>query len=214
MEMHIWSERPGSRVRELTADILTLLWLTIWISLGIRLYGFLANLAGAGRFVREGGTEITNAGETIGAAIEQVPIIGEGAAAGVRAALAGAGGPLVTFGTDLERLLLVISALLGLLLVATAVVPWLNRYLPWRVAKWRRINAASRAIRGRRRHAEPISEAALETLLASRAIHRLEYDELLEFTPDPFGDWLTGRHEQLARAELDRVGLRSLAAPR
>lgn len=213
--MHIWSERPGSRARELTADILTLLWLTIWISLGIRLYGFLAHLAGAGRFVREGGTEITNAGETIGAAIEQVPLIGEGAAAGVRGALAGAGGPLVTFGTDLERLLLVISALLGLLLVATAVVPWLNRYLPWRIAKWRRINAASRAIRGMRRgRTEPISDAALETLLASRAIHRLEYDELLEFTSDPFGDWVAGRHQKLARAELDRVGLRSVAAPR
>jgi hypothetical protein len=108
-----------------------------------------------------------------------------------------------------------VSALLGLLLVAAAVVPWLNRYLPWRVAKWRRINAASRAIRGARRtRAEPLPAAALEALLASRAIHRLEYDELLEFTPDPFGDWLAGRHGRLARAELDRVGLQSVAAPR
>jgi len=213
--MHIWSERPGSRVRELTADIITLLWLTIWISLGIRLYGFLANLAGAGRFVREGGTGITNAGETIGSAIEQVPLIGEGAASGIRGALAGAGAPLVAFGTDLERLLIIVSALLGLLLVATAVVPWLNRYLPWRIAKWRRLNAASRAIRGTRRtRAERIPDATLETLLASRAIHRLEYDELLEFTADPFGDWVAGRHGKLARAELDRVGLRSVAAPR
>lgn len=213
--MHIWSERPGSRMRELSADIVTLLWLTVWISLGIRLYGFLAHLAGAGRFVREGGTEITNAGVTIGSAIEQVPLIGEGAASGVRGALAGAGAPLIAFGTDLERLLLVVSALLGLLLVATAVVPWLNRYLPWRIAKWRRINAASRAIRGTRRtRGERIPDEMLETLLASRAIHRLEYDELLEFTPDPFGDWLAGRHELLARAELDRVGLRSVAAPR
>ena len=213
--MHIWSERPGSRVRELAADIITLLWMTVWISLGIRLYGFLANLAGAGRFVREGGTGITDAGETIGSALEGVPLIGEGAAAGIRGALAGAGAPFIAFGTDLERLLIILSALIGLLIVAAAVVPWLNRYLPWRIAKWRRINAASRAIRGTRRtRAEPISAKALETLLASRAIHRLEYDELLEFTPDPFGDWLAGRHGRLAHAELDRVGLRSVAAPR
>jgi hypothetical protein len=213
--MHIWSERPGSRARELAADLVTLLWLTIWISLGVRLYGFLAHLAGAGRRVREGGTGITNAGETIGSALEGVPLIGEGAASGVRAVLAGAGAPLVTFGTDLERLLIVISAILGLLLVAAAVVPWLNRYLPWRIAKWRRLNAASRAIRGTRRtRREPIAEDAIERLLASRAIHRLEYDELLEFSPDPFGDWLAGRHARLAQAELDRVGLRSVAAPR
>jgi hypothetical protein len=212
--MHIWSERRGSRARELLADIVTLLWLTVWVSLGIRLYGFLAHLAGAGRLVREGGTGITGAGDTIGAALERVPLIGEGAAAGVRAAFAGAGAPLITFGTDLERLLILVSALIGLLLVAAAVVPWLNRYLPWRVAKWRRLNAASRAIRGTRRRREPIPEATLETLLASRAIHRLEYDELLEFTPDPFGDWIAGRHERLARAELDRVGLRAVSAPR
>ncbi len=212
--MHIWSERPGSRARELTADIVTLLWLTVWISLGIRLYGFLAHLAGAGRLVREGGVGITSAGETIGSAIEQVPLVGEGAAAGIRGALAGAGAPLVAFGTDLERLLIVVSALLGLLLVATALVPWFNRYLPWRIAKWRRLNAASRAIRGTRHRSEPIPAAAVEALLASRAIHRLEYDELLEFSPDPIGDWVAGRHDRLAHAELDRVGLRSAAAPR
>lgn len=213
--MHIWSERPGSRAREIAADVITLLWLTIWITMGVRLYGFLANLAAAGRFVRQGGVGITDAGERIGSALEGVPFIGEGVATGVRGALAGAGAPFIAFGTDLERLLLVISALLGLLLIAAAVVPWLNRYLPWRIAKWRRLNAAVRAIRGSRRsRREPIADSALEELLASRAIHRLEYDELLEFTPDPFGDWLAGRHERLARAELDRVGLRAISAAR
>ena len=213
--MLIWSERPGSRVREVAADLATLVWLTIWISLGVRLYGFLAHLSGAGRLVREGGVGITGAGDTIGSALEGIPLVGEGAAEGIRGALAGAGAPLVVFGTDLERLLLVVSALLGLLLVAVAVIPWLNRYLPWRVSRWRRLNAASTAIRGGRRgRVEPIGEAALQSLLASRALHRLEYDELLEFTPDPFGDWIAGRHERLAMAELDRVGLSAVAAPR
>lgn len=211
--MHIWSERPGSRAREIGADVVTLLWLTIWLTLGIRLYAFLANLAGAGRLVREGGAGITSAGETIGSALEELPLVGEAAASGVRGALAGAGDPLITFGTDLERLLLVISALLGLLLVATAVVPWLNRYLPWRLAKWRRLNAAATAIHGSRQKSRKLIPAPeMETLLASRALHRLEYDELLEFTPDPFGDWLAGRHERLAEAELDRVGLRATSA--
>lgn len=213
--MQIWSERRGARARELLADVTTLLWLTIWISLGIRLYGFLAHLAGAGRLVREGGASITDAGATVGSALERVPLIGEGAGASVRGALAGAGAPLIAFGTDLERLLIVVAALLGLLLVSAAVVPWLNRYLPWRLAKWRRLNAASRAVRGRRgARPEPIPDAALHALLASRAIHRLEYDELLAFTPDPFADWIAGRHERLAQAELDRAGLRSVAAPR
>lgn len=213
--MHIWSERPLMRAGEIFADVATLLWLTIWITLGVRLYGLLANLAESGRFVRDGGDRITSAGETIGSAIEGVPLVGEGAAEGIRGALAAAGEPLIVFGTDLERLLIIIAAVLGGLLVAVAIIPWLNRYLPWRIARWRRLNAASRVIRGTRRgRLEAIPDATLEALLASRALHRLEYDELLEFSPDPFGDWVAGRHDRLAMAELDRVGLRGVAASR
>jgi hypothetical protein len=213
--MHVWSERPLMRAGEILADIATLLWLTIWISLGIRLYGLLANLAESGRLVRRGGTEITGAGESIGSALEGIPLVGEGAADGIRGALAAAGEPLIVFGTDLERVLIIIAAVLGGLLVAVAIIPWLNRYLPWRVARWRRLNAAARVIRrGKHGRATPIPDASLESLLASRAIHRLEYDELLEFSPDPFGDWVAGRHDRLAMAELDRVGLRGVAPPR
>jgi hypothetical protein len=213
--MHVWSERPLMRAGEIAADVLTALWLTIWINLGVELYGLLANLAESGRLVRSGGERITDAGETIGSAVQGVPLIGQGAADGIRGALSSAGEPLIVFGTDLERLLIIIAAVLGGLLVAVAIVPWLNRYLPWRIARFRRLNAASRVIRGtRRRRIEPIPDTTLESLLASRAIHRLEYDELLEFSPDPFGDWVSGRHDRLAMAELDRVGLRGVAPPR
>ena len=140
--------------------------------------------------------------------------MGEGAADGIRTGFSAAADPMIRFGGDLERLLILIAALLGLLLAAAAVVPWLNRYLPWRVAALRRLNAGARdpatPIRAPRRLRTP----KLERILALRALHRLEYDELLEFTPDPFGDWVAGRHERLARAELDRVGLRAVAAAR
>jgi hypothetical protein len=41
-----------------------------------------------------------------------------------------------------------------------------------------------------------------------RAVTRLDYEDLLEYTPDPLGDWISGRHDRLARAELASVGLR------
>jgi hypothetical protein len=213
--MKIWSERPGARTREIVADVLTLGWIVVWATIGIRLYGFLANLAGAGRLVRDGGSGITNAGLQVGAALQGIPLIGEGAADGVRGAFSGAGDPLVQFGTDLERLLIVVAALLGLLLVAVALTPWLNRYLPWRVARWRRLNAAARVIRRYRvAGSQRLEHAEVARILASRALHRLEYDELLEFTSDPFGDWVAGRHDKLVQAELDRVGLRTATASR
>jgi hypothetical protein len=213
--MHLWSERPGARIRQIVADIATLTWVAIWISIGVGLYRFLAQLAGAGRFISDSGNGLDGIGVRLAGALQGVPLVGKGAAEGIRTGFSAAADPMIRFGGDLERLLILIAALLGLLLAAAALVPWLNRYLPWRIAAWRRLNAGARVIRRRRfARSVPIAEAELERILASRALHRLEYDELLEFTPDPFGDWVAGRHERLARAELDRVGLRALAAAR
>jgi hypothetical protein len=213
--MHLWSERPGARIRQIVADVATLTWVTFWISIGISLYAFLAQLAGAGRFITDSGTGLRGIGQQLGGALQGIPLVGEGAADGVRNGFSAAADPMIRFGVDLERLLIIVAAMLGLLLVAAAVVPWLNRYLPWRIAAWRRLNAGAHVIRrGRYAKAHPIPEPELQRILASRALHRLEYDELLEFTPDPFGDWLAGRHERLARAELDRVGLAAIAAAR
>jgi len=213
--MHLWSERPGARIRQIVADIATLTWVAIWISIGVGLYRFLAQLAGAGRFISDSGNGLDGIGVRLAGALQGVPLVGKGAADGIRTGFSAAADPMIRFGGDLERLLIIIAALLGLLLAAAALVPWLNRYLPWRIAAWRRLNAGARVIRRRRfARSAPIAKAELERILASRALHRLEYDELLEFTPDPFGDWVAGRHERLARAELDRVGLRALAAAR
>ena len=41
-----------------------------------------------------------------------------------------------------------------------------------------------------------------------RAVTRLDFPTLLEYTSDPLGDWASGRHDRLARAELASVGLR------
>ena len=208
--MHVWSEPRGARTREVVADVATALWVLAWGYLGLRLYGMLAEMAGAGRVIRDGGVNLEGAGERVGTAIAGVPLVGEGAATGLREAFSAAARPMVEFGTDLERLLIIIAALFGLLLVVAALVPWLQRYLPWRIAKWRRLNAGVRVIRGRSAEDEPLGADDVTRILASRALHRLEYDELLEFTDDPFGDWVAGRHEALALAELDRVGLRSV----
>lgn len=209
--MTIWSELPRARVGEMLADAATLAWVAVWGTLGTRLYVFLADLAGSGRFVAESGTNLGRAGRQLGESIRGIPLIGEGAADAVSGGFAAAANPLISFGTDLERLLLAIAVLLALLLVAVALIPWLNRYLPWRIGRLRRLRAGARVIR---RAPVGVEAGRIEQLLASRAVHRLEYDELLEFSPDPFGDWLSGRYDRLARAELSEVGLRPVAAAR
>lgn len=207
--MTIWSEVPRARLGEFLADVATLAWVGLWGYLGGNLYLFLANLAGTGRVIRDGGVNLESAGGQVSHALEGIPLIGPGAAETVGGAFSAAAEPLVTFGTDLERLLLIIAALLALLVAAVALVPWLNRYLPWRIGRLRRLRAAKRVVR---RSPTATDAGRIQELLASRALHRLEYDELLEFSPDPFGDFLSGRYDRLAGAELSEVGLRPLAA--
>ena len=209
--MMIWSERRGPRLREMVADAATIVWLGLWVVLGVRLFLGLAELAGAGRLIRDGGTNLISGGGQVAGAVEGVPLVGEGAADRIRAAFSAAGQPVVEFGSDLERLLLIVAGLLGLIVVAIAVVPWLNRYLPWRIARFQQLNAGARVIRPAARAGTiPPSREQLDRLLASRALHRLEYAELLTYTPDPFGDWASGRLDRLALAELDTVGLQGL----
>ena len=206
--MQIWSERDGARAREIATDIATVVWVGIWVTIGLAIYGFLAELAAAGRLVRDGGVELSQAGVSIGGALEEIPLVGEGAGGGVRDAFNAAADPLIEFGTDLERILIAIAVLIALLVAAVGLVPWLGRYLPWRVERLRQLNAASTVIRRRRFVAStPVAAEDIQRLLASRAIHRLDYDELLRFSPDPIGDWASGRHDRLARAELDDTGL-------
>lgn len=207
--MMIWSERPGPRLREMVADAATIVWIGLWAVLGTRLFLGLAELAGAGRLIRDGGIGIISSGGRVAQAVEGVPLVGEGAASGIRDAFSAAGQPVVDFGSDLERLLLIIAALLGLIVVAIAVLPWLNRYVPWRIGRFQRLNAGARVIRSA---GATTADGQVERLLASRALHRLDYAELLEFTPDPFGDWNDDRWDRLAQAELETVGLRGSAA--
>jgi hypothetical protein len=106
-------------------------------------------------------------------------------------------------GTELEEFITIVSVVLALLLVLVTLGPWLIRHLPWRWRRLRRVRSAHRAIRR-----APETDSGIEATLALRAISRLDYETLLDFTPDPVGDWVAGRHEQLARAEMARVGLR------
>ena len=200
----IWSEMRVARMKEQLADIATLLWVAFWGNIVWQLFQFLSSFAEAGRIIRAGGLGMVKSGRDLGESLSGMPLVGAQARDIAREAFAGAGRPLADFGTELEQFIFVVGLLLALLLAAVTLGPWLTRYLPWRWERLRRVRAAHRVIR----KAPDIPEASIQRALAMRAFSRLDYTTLLEYTPDPLGDWATGRHERLARAELASVGLR------
>lgn len=102
-------------------------------------------------------------------------------------------------------MLILIARLLALLVVGVMVIPWLSRYLPWRASRLATVRAAHAAIR---RAPVAVPPAAMQRALATRALNRLSYPDLLEHVADPFGDFAAGRYDRLAKAELASVGLR------
>jgi hypothetical protein len=81
-------------------------------------------------------------------------------------------------------------------------LPLLALYLPARVG---RVHEA-RAVESARDSAA--GDPGFEELLARRAAYTLSYRQLGEITAEPWSDLAAGRFERLARAELERLGLR------
>jgi len=199
----IWSELPSAQGREIAADAATALWVIAWGVAGWQLFALLSMFANAGRLVHDGGVNLRSAGADIGATMAAVPVVGAQLGAVVVNSMTAAANPFVDFGTELETLIFVLAGLISALVVAVPVLPWLARYLPWRVGRIRRLRAAERIARS-----PSVSSSVVEGILAARAVYSLDYQTLLEFSPDPFGDFAAGRHDRLARAELAAVGLR------
>jgi len=202
--VRIWSEVRDARLTEQGADLMTALWIAIWGFIAWQLYQLLAAFAIAGRTIRAGGDVMTQSGRDLGSALSGVPLVGEGLQDVAENAFAGAGGPLTSFGSDLEAFILLIATLLSLLVLLVPVIPWLSRYVPWRWDRLRTLRAGYRAVRT----APTVDGSSVDEVLALRAIARLDYGELLEFSPDPIGDWVAHRHDRLATAELASIGLR------
>ena len=197
----IWSELPGALLKEQVADLATLAWVVFWGNIVWQLFQFLSAFAGAGRIIRSGGEGMVQSGRDLGESLAGLPLVGSQARDITRDAFAGAGRPLSDFGTELEQFIFIVALVLTLLVALVTLGPWLVRYLPWRWERLSRVRSAHRAIR-------KAPDVGVERALAMRAVTRLDYSTLLEYTPDPLGDWSTGRHDRLVRAELASVGLR------
>ena len=200
-----WSETPGRRRREVVADIATWAWVATWSVIAFRIHAAIAGFAEAGHALERGGAAIRDAGTQVGSSLDGLPLVGQGAGNIARSAFGGAGEPFVFVGGEFVDLITLIARVLALLVLGVAILPWLSRYLPWRAARLAELRSATTAIRTRPSGA---TLESIDRLLASRALHRLSWEEMLAHSRDPLGEFAAGRYKALARAELESVGLR------
>jgi hypothetical protein len=200
-----WSETPGRRRREIAADVATWVWVALWSVVAYRIHAAIAGYAEAGHALERGGAAIRDAGTQVGSSLDGIPLVGAGAGEVARRAFGGASEPFVFVGGEFVDLITLIARVLAILVLAVAIVPWLSRYLPWRAARLAELRSATTAIRGR---PSGVTLDSIDRLLASRAIHRMSWEDLLAHSRDPLGEFASGRYKALAKAELESVGLR------
>jgi hypothetical protein len=198
--MKLYADLPARRTRQLLADLLVLLWVALWVRVGMSVHDTTLALAAPGHRLDEAGSgmagNLADAGDRLG----EVPLVGDEVASPFERAaeasrgVASAGREMVTVVEDLALWLGVVTALVPILLVLMVHLP-----VRWRFA--RRATAGARLVAAGR----DLDLFALRAL-ATQPVH-----VLARVADDPAGAWRAGDAEvvsRLADLELRAVGLR------
>jgi hypothetical protein len=199
----------GRWLRVLDAAALT--WTVAWIAIAVVIA---LEVQDRGELSETVAT-VGGAAEATGAALGvfgDLPLVG-GAVADALAAPAAeireAGQSAQESAEDTQRSVDVLSVLLGLAVALIPSASLMAVYLPARVARARE----ARAVEAARR--EAADDPVFHEFLARRAAQNLSFRQLDRVTAEPWRELAEGRFDRLARAELERLGLRGrLRAPR
>jgi hypothetical protein len=192
-----YSEIPARRTRQIAGDIWLVAWSALWIWAAVRLYDLVMNLAAPGLAVSSSATDLAGRFDDAGAAVGQVPLIGDALQSpfdgmgGAAIAIADAGQASADAVGLLARFLAIALAVLG-------IASWAMVWVPIRIAFIRRATAARRFLD---------STEDLD-LFALRAMARQPL--LARISDDPAGAWRRGDQRvigELAALELRAEGL-------
>lgn len=194
-----YSEIPARRTRQIAGDVWLVAWSALWIWAAVRLYDLVMNLAAPGLAVSSSATDLADRFDDAGAAVGQVPLIGDALQSpfdgmgGAAIAIADAGQASADAVGLLARFLAVALAVLG-------IASWAMVWVPIRITFIRRATAARRFLD---------STDDLD-LFALRAMARQPLHLLARISDDPAGAWRRGDRaviSALATLELRAEGL-------
>ena len=197
--MKWYSEIPARRTRQIAGDIWLVAWSALWIWAAVRLYDLVMNLAAPGLAVSSSATDLAGRFDDAGAAVGQVPLIGDA----LQSPFDGMGGAAIAIADAGQASADAVSLLARFLAIALAVLgiaSWAMVWVPIRLAFIRRATAARRFLD---------STEDLD-LFALRAMARQPLHLLARISDDPAGAWRRGDQRvigELASLELRAEGL-------
>ena len=185
-------------------DVAAVLWVALWIVLALLVGREVRNLRELSDTVVTAGVAVEQTGGLV-RTLENVPFLG-GRVSGVADQVEAAGRSAQESGRDSRDSTENLSVLLALCIGLIPTLPLLGLYLPLRWTWTHEARAVRRALRIRP------EDPLLTEFLARRAVVNFSYDRLLAVSQQPYRDLEEGRHEALARLELERLGIQRRSA--
>lgn len=189
---------PSGRIL-LGLDIALIVWSVAWIAMGIAVSREVNGLAELSDTVRTVGGAVEASGGAL-EALSDLPLVGE-TIVGPSDQIEEAGRSAQESGESSRGSIDALSVLLGLAIALVPSVPLIALYLPGRISRAREADAMRTAVRLSGEDPE------FQEFLARRALQHLSYRRLQEIAREPWRELPEGRHERLARAELERLGV-------
>lgn len=180
-------------------DVLVVLWIVLFVYLGVITTDAVNDLTDLTRSVSTAGRAVDDSGRALGSI--DIPLVG-GALDASAEQIRAAGQSVIAGGASSAAAVERLALLLGILVAAVPILPVVSSYGPPRVGRALEVRAVTRVLDA------GVGDPLLPGFLATRAAHHLSYRELRRVSPSPWRDLEEGRFSELAAAELRRVGLR------
>lgn len=198
--MKLYADTSGRRLLQITADLLFLAWLALWVLIGNTVHDGTLELTGPGVQLQESATGMASGLRDAGSALDGVPLVGDEVASPFERAAGGAD-QVADAGRSQVTAVESLAFWLRVVVIAIPVTVVAVTYLPGRVRFVRQATAGARFVD---------SGHDLD-LFALRALASQPMTVLARVSDDPAGAWRRGDPEvvrRLAEIELRDSGLR------
>lgn len=198
--MKLYADRAPTALRQLLTDVFVVVWVYVWVRLGMMLFDLIQKLAVPGQKLEGAGNGLADNLKGAGDKINGIPGVPDSVAAPFTNA-ANAARSLADAGREQQQIVNDLAWIMSVLLVAVPVALLVLLWLPLRIRWIRRAGSAARlrnATSGR-------------DLLALRALATQPLGKLVNIDPEIAALWRKGDKqavEALASLELRSLGLR------
>jgi hypothetical protein len=196
----LYADRVPVALRQLITDILVVLWVYLWIRVGLWIHDLVEKLAVPGQKLEGAGSGIADNLADAGGRVGRVPVVGDELTEPFTKA-ADAARAIADAGREQQEFVDQLALILPLVTIAVPLALVLFFWLPLRL-RWIRRAGVAAAVR---------DDPAGRDLLALRALAGRPLGELAKLGPDIAQSWRAGDAEAvdaLAELELRRLGLR------